>query len=83
MVTPISQATPVQAPQTAAPAARPAPQPPTQPARLPEDTVQLSAAAKLMQEASETPALTLKEAGAGDLQAKRLLAREEAAHAGH
>ena len=47
------------------------------------DSVQLSAAGQAalaaMQEATETPAQTAKEAAGGDLQAKRLLAREAAA----
>ena len=48
-----------------------------------EDTVQLSqtaqAALAAMQEAAETPAQTAKEAGQGDGQAQRLLAKETAA----
>lgn len=47
------------------------------------DTVQLSAAAQAaataFQEAMETPAQTAQEAGRGDLQAQRLLAKEAAA----
>jgi hypothetical protein len=47
------------------------------------DSVRLSQAAQIMaaalQEATETPAQTAKEAGNGDLQAQRLLAREAAA----
>jgi hypothetical protein len=47
------------------------------------DSVQLSQAAQAMlaalQEASETPAQTAQEASLGDLQAKRLLAKEAAA----
>jgi hypothetical protein len=43
------------------------------------DTVQISSAAqKALQEATETPAQTAKEARSGDLQAKRLLAKETA-----
>jgi len=46
------------------------------------DTVQVSNAAKAMlQESMETPAQTAKEAGAGDHQAMRLLAREAAERA--
>ena len=52
-----------------------------QPAPVASDTVQLSSAAKIVQEATETPAQTAHEANAGDLQAKRLLAREAAEHA--
>jgi hypothetical protein len=47
------------------------------------DSVHLSqaaqAAATALQEASETPAQTAQEAGNGDLQAQRLLAKETAA----
>jgi hypothetical protein len=43
------------------------------------DTVQISSAAKkALQEATETPEQTAKEARSGDLQAKRLLAKETA-----
>ena len=43
-------------------------------------TVQISNAAKaLLEEATETPAQTAKEASAGDQQAKKVLAKEEAA----
>ena len=43
--------------------------------------VQLGAAQAALREALETPAQTAKEAGTGDLQAKRLLAKEAAAKA--
>jgi hypothetical protein len=57
-----------------------APEPRPQPA--PSDTVQLSSAAQAaLREAMETPAQTAKEAGTGDAQAKRLLAKEAAAKA--
>lgn len=43
------------------------------------DAVQLSNAAQAaLKEASETPAQTAKEAGSGDMVAKRLLAKEHA-----
>ena len=45
---------------------------------VPTDTVQISAAAKTLQEAIETPAQTAKEAAGGDAQARRLLAKEAA-----
>ncbi len=46
------------------------------------DTVQISNSAKeLMQEIQETPAQTAQEAGKGDRQALRLLAKEAAAKA--
>ena len=48
------------------------------------DSVQLSNAAQAalaaLKEAAETPAQTAKEAGNGDLQAQRLLAKEAAAN---
>jgi hypothetical protein len=50
---------------------------------MPVDTVQLSSAAQsALQEATETPAQTAKEAAGGDLQAQRLLAQEQAAAKG-
>ena len=46
---------------------------------IPTDTVQISDAARAaLQETMETPAQTAKEAGAGDHQAQRILAREAA-----
>ena len=46
------------------------------------DTVQISSSAKaVMQEAQETAAQTAQEAGRGDRQAQRLLAKESAAKA--
>jgi hypothetical protein len=49
---------------------------------VPSDTVKLSGAAQAaLREALETPAQTAKEAGTGDLQAKRLLAKQAAAKA--
>jgi hypothetical protein len=48
-----------------------------------QDTVQLSSAAQAMlaalKESSETPAQTAQEAGSGDPQAQRLLAKQAAA----
>jgi len=56
--------------------------PESKPQRVPKDSVQLSSAAQAaLQEAMETSAQTAKEAGKGDAQAKRLLAREAAAKA--
>jgi hypothetical protein len=69
---------------------QPAPQPTdaraktteTRPQPAQSDTVQLSSAAQAaLREAMETPAQTAKEAGTGDAQAKRLLAKEAAAKA--
>jgi hypothetical protein len=68
----------------ASPTAKPTPpKPESTPAARPTDTVQLShvaqAALASLKEAIETPAQTAKEAVGGDLQAKRLLAKETAA----
>jgi hypothetical protein len=46
----------------------------------PTDTVQISAAAQALQESAETSAQTTREAGAGDVQAQRLLAKQSATH---
>ena len=52
----------------------------TRPQPGPRDSVQLSSAAQAaLREALETPAQTAKEAGTGDVQAKRLLAKHAAA----
>jgi hypothetical protein len=70
--------------QTAAPPPSPASTTPPSPVAapggaVPADSVRLSGAAMAaLQEASETPAQTAKEAGQGDVQAKHLLAREAA-----
>ena len=83
MIAAVSQATTPQpvAKTTSAPP-KPAPSKPA-PAAAHADTVQLSetaqAALAAMQEATETPAQTAKEAGQGDGQAQRLLAKEAAA----
>ena len=82
MINPVSSATQAQnVIQTASvnqKSAQPTPQPAAQPAAQPvaTDTVQISSAAKAMQETNETPAQTVQEAGKGDHQAQRLLARE-------
>jgi hypothetical protein len=69
-----SQAQPVAQPADARPQAR-APDP----YAVPTDTVQLSSAAQAaLQEARETPTQTAKNAGTGDLQTKRSLAKETA-----
>ena len=78
----ISSTTPVQTPIAIQPAAArqstPVAKPQPTPALQPAATVQISAAAKALQEAIETPVQTAKEANAGDVQARRLLAREAA-----
>jgi hypothetical protein len=63
--------------QSAAVPTNPQPAPTVPPAA----TVNISAAAKALQEAIETPTQTAHEAAAGDSQARRLLAREVAAEA--
>jgi len=84
MVSAISNATQTQpvAQSTGTSTQKPTTQPKPQSATS-TDSVQLSQAAQAMlaalQEARETPAQTAKEAGLGDLQAKRLLAKEAAA----
>ena len=81
MAIPITSATHAQAQpavkvtQARQPAPQPRPQPPV------TDTVQISAAAKALQETIETAAQTAREASTGDVQAQRLLARQAAAHA--
>jgi hypothetical protein len=84
----------VQPQQTRRPAQTSAPKAAVQPAQTPQpaqasapkaaitDTVQISNAAKILQEATETPGQTAKEAASGDLQAKALLARETADRGG-
>lgn len=78
MVTPIAHATQAQsqAPDQSTAARQPAPQAKPQPSL--KDTVQLSAAAALRQELTETSAQTAREASRGDIQAKNRLAREAA-----
>jgi hypothetical protein len=79
MISAISSATPSHAaaqPQAATQPAQAKPQP------APTDTVQISSEAKqILQESIETPVQTAKEAAGGDLQARRLVAREAAAKA--
>ncbi len=78
MADPVGSVTQTQAPAQAA-AVRSKP-PESRRETVPSDSVQLSSAAQsALREASETPAQTAKEAGTGDLQARRLLAKEEAA----
>jgi hypothetical protein len=71
---------PKAAPQQAA-KAQPQPTQAQAPQTSPADKVTLSAAKQIAQEAVETSAQTTKEAAGGDIQAKRLLAKEAAAHA--
>jgi hypothetical protein len=77
MSTPISSATQAQPVAQTQDASAKAPE--HQPAPVPADTIQLSKAAQaILQEATETPAVTAKEAAAGDHQAQRLLAKQAA-----
>jgi hypothetical protein len=76
----------IQPPSVATGASRQAAPAKAQPAADTQDTVKLSSTAQAqlstikaaVQEAAETPAQTAKEAQSGDLQARRLLSKEEA-----
>ena len=79
MVNPVSNATkaaPVQG--SSAVARQQAPNAQTKPQPVATDTVQISAAAKSLQESIETSVQTSQEARSGDAQAQRLLAKEAA-----
>jgi hypothetical protein len=80
MISSIHSLAPVQ-PAAQTPAAQPTPSKATaQPSTV--DTVQISSAAKaLSQENLETSAQTAHEAGTGDVQAQRLVARHAASRA--
>ena len=69
-------------PEAKAAAANPKPAPAQAPSTSPAatDTVQISNAARALQEAIETPSQTAREASRGDRQAQRLLAKEAAAN---
>jgi hypothetical protein len=77
MVSPVSPPQVRAHPEVQPPAARP----PAKPQPAATDTVKISVAAQALQEATETQAQTTKEAGSGDVQARRLLAQEAAAGA--
>ena len=79
MITPVSNATQARPPVQSKPATQAAPQAKQQTA--PTDTVTISAAKQIVQEAIETSSQTAREAANGDNQAKRLLAREAAQRA--
>jgi hypothetical protein len=79
MVNPVSNATKVAAVQQSAPARQPAPAASPKPQPAITDTVQISAAAQALQEATETSVQTSQEARSGDAQAQRLQAKEQAA----
>ncbi len=84
MIHPVSSSTQTQAAIQPKATSQQAAQP-QQPAQAkppsPTDTVTLSAAKQIAQEAVETSAQTTKEAAGGDVQAKRLLVREAADNA--
>jgi hypothetical protein len=73
----ISDVTQTQAAQTQAVA--PPPKATDKAQQLPADTVKISSAAQLAAEAVESRATTIQEAAKGDNQARRLLAKEDAA----
>ena len=84
MISAITSATQAQPVAQSTVVSQPAPQMKSQPTTT--DTVQISSASKsalaqALAEATETPAQTAQEARSGDIQAKRLLAKEEAAEA--
>jgi hypothetical protein len=80
MISPVTSATHAQPVVNSAPVKSESTQPKPEPAAT--DTVKISGAAMAaLQEAMETPAQTAKEAGKGDRQAQRLLAKEAAAKA--
>jgi hypothetical protein len=84
MIHPVSSSTQTQAavqPKAATQQAAQPQQPATAKPPSPTDTVTLSAAKQIAQEAVETSAQTAKEAASGDIQAKRLLVREAADNA--
>jgi hypothetical protein len=86
MVSPVTSTPHIQGPAAVQPpAARPPRPPQPEPAVRPQpaatDTVKISVVAQALQEATESRAQTTKEAGSGDVQARRLLAQEAAAHA--
>ena len=79
MISPVTSAAHTQAaaPSTAARPKQAQPKPPPTPSST--DTVSLSSAKAIVQESLETSAQTTKEAAAGDIQARNLLARQAAA----
>jgi len=78
MISPVSSAIHAQPQAAVKPSQTKQPAQASAPKAAVTDTVQLSNAAKLLQEASETPAQTAKEAATGDRQATALLAKETA-----
>jgi len=78
MIAPVSNATQAQPPVQSKPSTQQPQQ--AKPQAAPTDTVTISAAKQIVQESLENSVQTVKEAAGGDLQAKRLLAREAANH---
>jgi len=78
MITPVNSATHAQATVQTKATLQPQAQAKTQPG--PTDTITISAAKQIVQEAIESSSQTAREAANGDNQAKRLLAREAAQH---
>ena len=77
MISSVASASVTQAVVPSTSTSKAAPQPKASAASVPTDTVKISSAAsKMMQEATESAAQTAKEAGAGDVQAQKLLAKE-------
>ena len=81
MVSPVTSPPPGQAQAAVQPPAARQPATAGKPQPAATDTVKISLATQALQEATETQAQTTKEAGSGDVQARRLLAQEAAAHA--
>jgi hypothetical protein len=81
MVSPVTSPPQVQAQAAVQPPAARQPAAAGKPQPAAPDTVKISVAAQALQEATETQAQTTKEAGAGDVQAQRLQAKEAAANA--
>ena len=86
MVHPISHAAQAHDSAQTAAAVRQSPPQPAQPQPTHTDTVHLSQAAlasrAVSQEATETPAQTVREAANGDVQARHLVARQAASRKG-
>jgi hypothetical protein len=82
MISPVNSVTQTQPAVNSTPVKQQPAQPAATPQPVATDTVKISSAAlAAFQEATETSVQTAKEAGKGDVQAQRLLAREAAAKA--
>ena len=78
MISPVSSATHAQSQAAVQPSQARPPAQASAPKAAVTDTVQISNAAKILQEATEAPSQTAREAASGDRQAKALLATEAA-----